>query len=101
MPNLAKIFGNDELPAVFVDLYSGLVKVFSDVQGIQVALGSHVFDLSLVGLNLFENYLPTRDEIKKWIEEQEAERLRKEKEEEAANSSDDDLEAYCNFVLDL
>lgn len=42
------------------DLYSGLVKVFSDVQGIQVAVGSHVFDLTLVGLNLFENYLPTR-----------------------------------------
>ena len=41
------------------------------------------------------------DEIKKWIEEQEAERLRKEKEEEDANSSDDDddVKAYCNFVL--
>ena len=97
------------------DLYSGLVNVFSDVQGVELAIGSHVFELSLTGLNLFENYLPTmyviarewmqqrgslnlvlccgacRAEIKKWVED---EALRKKKED-----SEDEAQSYCDFVL--
>jgi hypothetical protein len=63
------------------DLYSDILKVFDDVQAVHVALGSHVFTLALTGLSLFDNYLPSRDDIKKWVAEQEEKQNEKENED--------------------
>ncbi|KAL6053256.1 Radial spoke protein 7 [Balamuthia mandrillaris] len=63
LPSLAEVICDPELPAPVRETYEAAQKTLSSLNGIKVAFGVNLFEVRCLGLDLFDGYLPSLEQL--------------------------------------